>query len=152
LVVAVHTLPDMIQDELNSLVKSDEAQNEKDLGTFLSRKTLTNGSGGSVLNYLHTTGKLISVPITAVVMTPHSGHPIALSELLALMGSDKSSNKTPLITANTPKEKEVIAKNLLIEAEMLREEADKKEKQANDLVGSVSKKTKVTKKAKGSAA
>jgi hypothetical protein len=155
LVCATHTLPDLIQDEILRLVDTDECQKEKDLATFLNRKTLTNAGGGSILSWLHKNGKLIKVPCTAVIMIPHPGHPIALTELLKHMSADELP-KEPHTDMKTEKvltsdEKVAIAKNLLIEAQMLREEADKKEKQAHGMMPSdcfeekTAKKTKVKK-------
>lgn len=152
LVVATHTLPDLVQDELMRMVQSDEGQAEKNLGDFLSRKTLSNGHAGSVLNWLHTSGKLNRVPVSSVMMVPHPGHPIALSELIALMDAPVSTN-TSLVTTKTvsAEEQAGIVKGLLIEAAMLREEADKKEKQAHSMMpGDLVEKPKKTRKSKKS--
>lgn len=139
LVVETHTLPDLLQDEIIRLIETDECQRENDLGTFLNRKTLTNGGGGSILNFLHTAGKLKKVAVKDVIMVPHPGHPIALSELLAMMKGSTTpvaEVKTSMVTAKTTtaEERVAIAQNLLIEAEMLREDAAKKEKQAHDMM------------------
>jgi len=156
LVVETHTLPDLAQDEIIRLIETDECQKEDNLGDFLNRKTLTSGGSGSILNWLHTAGKLRKVAVNDVIMVPHPGHPIALSELLKLMKGETATTevKTPLVTAKTVEEKVAIAQNLLIEAEMLREEAAKKEKQAHDMMpescfAEPAKKTK-TKKSKKS--
>jgi len=134
LVVETHTLPDLVQDEIIRLLETDECQKEHDLGTFLNRKTLSQGNAGSILNWLHTAGKLRKVAVTDVVMVPHPGHPIALAELLGMMDSTSTEVKAPLVTAKTLEEKVAVAQNLLIEAEMLREEATKKEKLAHDMM------------------
>jgi hypothetical protein len=145
LVVATHTLPDVVQDELKTLVESDECQQENDLGTFLNRKTLPNSNGGSILSWLHNSGKLIAVPVEAVIMTPHPGYPTPLAEVLKLM---ESARVDKLVDAKTDEDKTAVANNLLIEATMLREEADKKESIAVKLLSSVDKKEKAKSKKK----
>ena len=145
LVVAPHTLPDMIGDELRGLIESDECQAETDLSVFLNRKTMTSISGGSILNWLHMNKKLIPVPVSSVIMIPHPSQPTPLAELLTMMGISqqnsgpvgelaKSRETLPLIKAETVDERRSIAQNLLLEANLLREEASKKEKQASALV------------------
>jgi hypothetical protein len=136
LVVAPHTLPDMVGDELRGMIESDECQSENDLAVFLNRKTMMSIPGGSILNWLHTNKKLIPVPVTAVVMIPHPSQPMALSDLLDMMdASPLETVQKPLIKADTLEEKRAIAQNLLGEAQLLREEAAKKEKTAHELMG-----------------
>jgi uncharacterized protein YheU (UPF0270 family) len=151
LVVATHTLPDLIQDEIMRLVETDEGQKENTLGTFLSRKTLSNGNGVSILQWLHQSGKMVAVPTDAVIMTPHPGYPTPLTQVLELMAENSAlSNpeQKSLVTAETDEDKKAVAENLLIEAKMLREEADKKEATALELAGSVGKKVKSSSKKK----
>jgi hypothetical protein len=151
LVIAVHTLPDLMHDEIMSLLKTEECQKEKDLGVFLNRKTFNGGNGASILSWLHNSGKLISVPTESVIMLPHPGHPMPLNELLDMMGTQTDAAKT-LIKAETDEEKKAVAENLLIEAEMLREEASKKEAQAHVLLGKEMTKKPRAKKKKTEAA
>ena len=155
LIVETHSLPDLVQDEIMRLIETDECQKEKDLGTFLSRKTLSNGSAGSILTWLHKNGKLSKVPVSSVIMVPHPGHPIALSDLLTMMETEdkkvaESVENKQLITASTEEEKVSVAKGLLLQAELLKEEAAKLEKKAHDLMGSCPavKPAKTTRKSK----
>lgn len=153
LVVATHTLPDLVQDEIMRLLESDECQSEKDLGAFLNRKTLPSGNGVSILAWLHTNNKLVSVPVSAVIMTPHPGYPTPLADLIKLIDEStataETDSATKLVRAETEEEKQAVAENLMIEAKMLREEADKKEATAAALLSSKVKTGSKKKKSEG---
>lgn len=155
LIVATHTLPDLVQDEIMRLLESDECQSEKDLGAFLNRKTLPSGNGVSILAWLHSNNKLVSVPVSAVIMTPHPGYPTPLADLIKLIDESagvettETDSATKLVRAETEEEKQAVAENLMIEAKMLREEADKKEATAATLLSSKVKTGSKKKKSEG---
>jgi hypothetical protein len=153
LVIYMDTLNDMIRDELAELIEMPEAQNEKDLGVFLKRKTLKALSPGvSILDWLHTSRKLIKIQTKNVIMTPNPGVKIPLNDIIKNMKALNESNNVSSAVVETPKvntslwgknaeETKLIAENLLFEAKMLREDANlaasKKEADAKAMLDSL---------------
>ena len=155
LVLHVDTLNDMIRDELSELVETPEAQNEKDLGVFLKRKTMKAlAPGVSILDWLHTSRKLVRAQTKNVIMTPNPGIRIPLNDIVKNMKTMDDASKNPqAVVSETPKvdvkhwgknaeETKHIAENLLFEAKMLREDAElvaaKKEADARAMLDSLS--------------
>ena len=173
LVSSTDAMHDSVKDEILELVASPEAQKEKELAAFLKRRTLRSGEAGvSVLDWLHNRRLIQRVSTNSVIMTPAPNTIIQLDELLNQMkniemGSslNKKSSKLPdeipasvmpesrFIKSEDPKDIKKIAENLLIEAEMLRNDANKKEESAKNLLNSLENtetkvKTPATKKPK----
>lgn len=170
LVCQVDTLPDLVREEFMELVENKECQaSTDDLGVYLSRKTLRSAgaAGQSALNWLHQVRKIEKVATNKVVMVPHPSTHILLSDILKEMSSLNSSENASkentkeantvketkkeeiedvqisnkLVKATTDDEKRKVAENLLIEAKLLREDAERaakaKEKQAKSILAEV---------------
>jgi len=145
LVLHMDTLQDHIRDEIAELVETPEAQNLKDFGVLLKRKTLKALAPNiSALDWLHNSNKLTKVLTKNIIMTPNSMIRIPLNTLLEQMkatetpSSDTVKNETT-ITGNLAHwrilpeaEQKQIAENLLFEAKMLREDAEVSAKQKED--------------------
>ena len=152
LVVYLDGLNDHVRDELADLIALPEAQNEKDLGVFLQRKTLKALSNNvSALTWLHTSNKLVKVLTKNVIMTPNPSVRMPLNELNKTMKNLEpeaaaEAAKAPVVEPNkkdithwgkTSEDKKKIAENLQFEARLLREdanaEAERKEAMAKEI-------------------
>ncbi|BDR25703.1 hypothetical protein RVBP17_2540 [Pseudomonas phage sp. 30-3] len=131
LVVEIDRLPDMYQDNLKTIVESREGQNSVDLYTVLNNKLL--GDGLPALRTMHDRSFLRKVEVRQVFMQPYPGTNVAL-ELInsqireaALAGADPVHTET----ASVPVVEESItdkqrAEGLIVQARLLKEEADAK--------------------------
>ena len=150
LVTQVDTMNDLIKDELMDLVESKECQNEKDLGVFLKRKSLRSSgpAGTSVLDWLHTSGRLQKISTDKVIMIPHPSMHILLSEVNKLnqtteaVKPEASAPIAPqgshtLVKADSEEEKRKVAENLKFEAKMLREDAEAAAKQKEEMANKI---------------
>lgn len=88
LVVDTDALPDSLNESLRKIVESVDGQQAKDLADILARRPSPDGSG-PLLNKLHSSGRLMRVPIDLVTMTPRRGVNWPLKDILAAMKSEK---------------------------------------------------------------
>ena len=79
LVVEADHLPDMYADNINSIVKSRQAQETNDLYDVLNRRTFSDG--GNCLQTLHHMNFLRKVPVEQVDMLPLPGRAVPLSAI-----------------------------------------------------------------------
>lgn len=148
LVVDTDALPDRLHDALMDVVESKEAQQEIKLGNVLSRRLLPD-FGIDILNVLHQRGSLIPMPVDNIVMYPIPNQPVPLRELVnygkrrenpdVQIQEHKYEN---LVEEHEMSKQEVninVARNLLIEAEMLEQEARTKREKAFTLAPSLKK-------------
>lgn len=148
LVVDTDALPDRIHDALMDVVESKEAQQEIKLGNVLSRRLLPD-FGMDILNVLHQRGSLIPMPVSNIMMYPIPNQPIPLSELVKYGQVRENPNVEVaehkyenLVADHESNKQEVninVARNLLIEADMLEQEANFKREKAYTLAPSLRK-------------
>jgi hypothetical protein len=147
LVISTENLPPRYEQMLMEVVDSNEGQNEKDLAKAMSRRMVPE-TGRTVLAEFHSRGLLRAEPVDNIIMLPRPNTPFPLRSLLEQMGAlsvadglaSASTNnaasdvKFNQITANQAigknEERISMARNLLMEAEMLQSEANKKREQA----------------------
>ena len=146
LVVSTDNLPPKFEQAMMDVVESAEAQGEPTLGTVLSRRLFAD-SGRSLLETLHNAGLLRAVHVDQVIMLPQPNMPFPLRKIIEQIGDtsalttpspvadDKFNPHTNNVQARSGEEKAAIARNLLIEAEMLQAEADRKRAQADAVAG-----------------
>lgn len=149
LVVDVDSVPDIVRDDVNEIVLSNEAQNSRSIHDLLNRRMHRNG--GSILEYLHMNRHLMKVSTDDVMMTPRNDISISLTELNTSIrkmeeGTQDIPDENIEVERNIKKqqiekmhssEQESIGKNLIYEAEeleiqskMLLDEAKRKREQA----------------------
>jgi len=143
LVIPTDSLPPRIEQAVMDLLESNEGQSEATLGNVLGRRILENGK--SVLQALHESGYLKPVPVSNILMLPSPNMPFPLEQILKDMGKSVPQNTAPRFadaamqkynphtanqSADSIEHASAQAKNLLIEAEMLQEEVDRKRKAA----------------------
>lgn len=161
LVVHSDSLPDKYHDDFMKALESPEGQSSKELYEILSRRVMWNGN--NMLETLHNEGFLRKMPVESIIMTPNARTSIPLVELLEKM--DAVSNDTTKPTKEAPTvaehiaeqvdasaegDNKKIAQNLLIQAVMLEEEADRKRAEAVRYDPSLTEKaTKPAKKGRG---
>lgn len=145
LVVDTDALPPKYHDELMAVVQG-EGQKDPNLANILSRRIMP-ASGEDILSTLHKAGVLQPVPVSNVMMFPEPNRGVKLSDVIAAMkGSNQTTSpvtedmerasieKVNRIVDNQQISKDEqryeIAKNLLVEAQLLEQEAERKRRQA----------------------
>ena len=140
LVVYSDSLPEKYHDDFMSAVESREGQSSAQLYEVLSRKVFHNGN--NMLDTLHKEGLMKKMPVEQIIMSPNSTTQISLVDLLAQMKNigenTVAPSPAPSVQQNVTEQVDVaaqgdnkkIAQNLLIQAVMLEEEADRKRAEA----------------------
>ncbi len=126
-----------LQRALMSLVDTPEAQSTMNLAEVLARRTFAD-SGKPMFQILHEAKALEAISIDEVFMTPNGNASFPLRAILAEMGMLKRTAPTqdgfnPFTNnrvAEASEDAVARAKNLLIEAQMLADDADRKRREA----------------------
>lgn len=143
LVISIDNLPPRYEQTLMDIVESNEGQAETVLANVLNRRIMSDTSM-TVLNTLHQQGYLRAVHIDQIVMLPLPNMPFPLRDIIAGMNNgnapppsqeapataDKFNAPANNVAANTKEQRLGIAKNLLVEADLLQVEADRKRNEA----------------------
>ena len=147
LVIPTDTLPPLYHQAVMDVLESNEGQQEETLANVLGRRIMPD-TGKSIFQTLHERRHLIPVPVSDILMLPQPNSPFPLEMILNGLKRNIPQNTNPRYadaamqkynphTANQRadnfEESTGIAKNLLVEAQMLQEEADRKRKQAYDI-------------------
>jgi len=146
LVVDVDSLPEKYHDGLMKIVESPESQESNQLYEVLGRNLFWDGK--NCLTTLHEQGFLRRVPVNTVTLMPKPNESLPLREFNAYQNMVAETKKEPatptestvldasstkpgtMKTASPEDDKEGIAKNLLVQAELLEAEARNKRDQA----------------------
>jgi len=138
LVVSTDNLPSRWEQYLMQILESPEGQGDENLGSVLGRRLMPD-SNETMLQSLHNSGFLVSVPVNNVIMYPAPNQPHPLRKILENLGrlapeTNAETEKFNPYTSNQDADHKQdgigIANNLLFEAEMLEEEARKKRERA----------------------
>ena len=141
LVVFSDSLPDRYHQALMDAVESNEGQSAKELYEVLARKVFWHG--GQMLTTLHTERLLAKIPSKNIIMTPNSSTNVPLNEILENIHKIEAG----MLTESTPpaptesridtnvaeskaEESRQIAQNLLIQAQLLEDDARRKREEA----------------------
>lgn len=142
LVVYSDSLPDRYHDDFMQAVESPEGQEGANLYEVLARKVFWHGT--TMLDTLHKERHLVKVPTSSIIMNPNSNTSIPLDDILAQMENPTEVETSTNDTTQTPPSSQVdenvaesqqdenkaIAQNLLIQADLLMQDAEKKRKEA----------------------
>ena len=141
LVVFSDSLPDRYHQSLMEAVESNEGQAAKELYEVLARKVFWHG--GQMLNTLHTERLLAKIPSKNIIMTPNTSTNVPLSEILEHIRNIESGtlteNTQPTSTESRidtnvaeskAEESRQIAQNLLVQAQLLEDDARRKREEA----------------------
>lgn len=143
LIVTTDNLNPRFEQALLSIVESQEAQKEPALGTVLNRRLLPD-TGQPILQALHEARLLRPIHIDQILMLPMPNTPYPLREVITMMGgvAPAISEEVPVIAeekynphvqnanAMNVEQRVGIARNLIIEAEMLESDAKAKRERA----------------------
>ena len=138
LVVSTDNLPPRMEQYMMQILESPEGQGDENLGNVLGRRLMPE-STDTLFQTLHNQGFLKSVPVDNVIMYPAPNQPHPLRGILENLGrlAPKTNAETekynPYVTnqgASTKEDGLGVANNLLVEAELLEEEARKKRERA----------------------
>lgn len=147
LVIPVDGLHPRIEQAIMQVLKTSEGQQEETFANVLHRHRMPD-TGDTILGALHRSGKLVPVPVTNILMLPQPNNPVRLSEILTKLGRmpdqlhesysknpmdfgrDKFNPHTSNHQATTNENNRNIARGLILEAEMLEAEANKKREAA----------------------
>jgi hypothetical protein len=136
LIVQTNNLDSRQHDDLMNVVQSSEAQSANDISQVLHRRQFTDGS--NMLSTLHYAKKLQKVPVSHVSLTPLPGQSVPLAdvnvEIRKLDGGyvppktdaahlDKEPITESSSATEAPSEENDIAKNLLMQAQLMEEDA-----------------------------
>lgn len=141
LVVFSDSLPDRYHQALMDAVESNEGQSAKELYEVLARKVFWHG--GQMLNTLHIEGLLAKIPSKNIIMTPNTSTNVPLNEILENIHKIEAGllteNSAPAptesridsnVTESKAEESRQIAQNLLIQAQLLEDDARRKREEA----------------------
>jgi len=136
------SLPDRYHDALMEAVESPEGQSATGLYEVLTRKVFWHGT--PMLQTLHQEGILRKVPTGSIIMTPNSNTSVPLNDILAQMSEEGKAEPPVNDTTQTPEPSQVdtnveeskqdenkqIAQNLMIQAQLLEQDAINKREEA----------------------
>jgi hypothetical protein len=94
LVIDTDSLPDQFNEAIRKVVESTDGQDCKNLGDVLGRRMSPDGSNTTLLEKMHTAGRLQKVPVSLVTMTPRRGVNWPLSDIIKAM--NESSLDAPM--------------------------------------------------------
>jgi hypothetical protein len=149
LVIPVDNLPARLEQAVMDVLRSPEGQNEETFAMVLSRNLMPD-TGEDLLKTLHSTNRLVAVPVSQVLMMPRPNQPVKLSTVLEQLGrlprqdglleqyaETKFNPHVANQQAESAENNRSIARNLLVEAEMLEADARRKREQAYGYDGSL---------------
>ena len=154
LVVETQTLSDKYHDDLISAVESTEAQSTDDLFEVLNRKLFYDGK--NILTTLHINKHLKKVSTDSVILNPSPAESILLSDHNNMLNTVKSQSIDQKLAEQQPvdkpsdydgkekKENETLgqARNLIIQAQLLEEDARRKRAEAEKIYPGINDETK----------
>ena len=144
LVVPIDNLPPRMEQAVMDVLQSPDGQNEETFANALSRNLMPD-TGKDILQTLHSNNRLVPVPISQVLMMPRPNQPVKLSTILEQLGRLPDQQSRGLMEdyavnkfnphqhnqqAESSEQSRNIARNLLVEAEMLESDARRKREQA----------------------
>jgi len=142
LVVYSDSLPDRYHDAYMEAIESPEGQATNNLYEVLTRKVFWHGT--PMLETLHKEGHLKKLPTNSIIMTPNSNTNVRLSEILEQMNQIDSDTPAQVeeapasapsqVDANVEDSKKdenrAIAQNLMVQANLLEQDAIAKREEA----------------------
>lgn len=165
LVIDTDALPDNYNEALRKIVESVDGQNAENLADVLARRMTPDGSNTTMLQKLHSAGRLQKVSVDLVTMTPRRGLNWPLRQVLEAMKQQEASQPADLDDLDPETRAQVIsemgkfnvharnmegttaegekaeAASLIRMAELLEADASAKRQQAYKLDPSLRKKT-----------
>lgn len=158
LIVQTENLPPRFEQALMEIVNSKEGQANPVLADVLGQNLMPDYNNKSVFHALHESGLLRAVHIDQIVMLPEPNMPFPLRQILEQMGSapasppqmdvEKHNQFNENRAVEGTQQQEAIARNLLVEADLLQADADRKRREAYKLAPTLQPKAEPPKVAK----
>lgn len=150
LVVESDRLPDRYHDSLHDIVNSVEAQSTVELSEVLNRRVFPDGQ--NALQALHYGHFLRKAEVKMVTLYPKPGRALPLELLNAEVDGKvpeyiQAQEQEKKEAETVPTDNSAIAKGLILQAELLEEDARQKREEAYELMPSLRPKSKSKKKA-----
>ena len=147
LVVETESLVDRYHDGLMGATESSEAQQTNDLYTVLNSKLFFDGK--NILNSLHSMKKLKKVNVEDVILTPQPGQEVSLADFNKAIGDARLKAEEVSGRPNEAGEGGAMvneipmqARNLIIQAQLMEEDARQKRAEAEQLFPGINDATK----------
>ena len=147
LVVETESLVDRYHDGLMGATESSEAQQTNDLYTVLNSKLFFDGK--NILNSLHAMKKLKKVNVADVILTPQPGQEVSLADFNKAIGDARLKAEEVSGRPNEAGEGGAMvneipmqARNLIIQAQLMEEDARQKRAEAEQLFPGINDATK----------
>ena len=147
LVVETESLMDRYHDGLLGATESSEAQQTNDLYTVLNSKLFFDGK--NILNSLHAMKKLKKVNVADVILTPQPGQEVSLADFNKAIGDARLKAEEVSGRPNEAGEGGAMvneipmqARNLIIQAQLMEEDARQKRAEAEQLFPGINDATK----------
>jgi hypothetical protein len=139
LIVETERLPDSYHDYLIQCLNSKESTETNDFYEVLNRRTFPDGT--NCLTSLHQRGFLRKEPVTNITMLPLPGHAVPLAlinatidkkvdQYIANQKSQTSAQDVTAVVNSVKQDSTVIAKGLILQAELLEKDAAAKREEA----------------------
>lgn len=96
LVIDTDALPDAFNEALRKIVESVDGQNAQNLADILARRIAPDGSNMTMLQKLHSAGRLQKVNVDLVTMTPRKGLNWPLRQVLEAMKQQEQTTPADL--------------------------------------------------------
>lgn len=141
LVVYSDSLPERYHDAVMEAIESNEGQNTNNLYEVFARKVFWHGK--TMLDTLHTEGHLKKIRTDQIIMTPNTQTNVPLNEINDAMNAEEAPVEATDASADAPKsrvdanvessqqdENVAIARNLIIQADLLAADAEAKRQEA----------------------
>ena len=147
LVVETESLMDRYHDGLLGATESSEAQQTNDLYTVLNSKLFFDGK--NILNSLHSMKKLKKGNVEDVILTPQPGQEVSLADFNKAVGDARTKAEEVTGRPNEGGEGGAMvneipmqARNLIIQAQLMEEDARQKRAEAEQLFPGINDATK----------
>jgi len=147
LVVETESLVDRYHDGLMGATESSEAQQTNDLYTVLNSKLFFDGK--NILNSLHSMKKLKKINVEDVILTPQPGQEVSLADFNKAVGDARTKAEEVTGRPNEGGEGGAMvneipmqARNLIIQAQLMEEDARQKRAEAEQLFPGINDATK----------
>lgn len=142
LVIPTDNMPPRFEQAVMDVLVSQEGQNEESLAIALSRRLMAD-TGRDIFATLHEAKMLLAVPVTSILMMPRPNQPVRLVDILEQLGrlpsgssqaaasqADKFNPHLNNQMAGDAEQRRNVARNLLIQAELLESDAREKREMA----------------------
>jgi hypothetical protein len=143
LCIPTDALPPRMEQAVMQVLESPEGQAEETLANVLSRRKMPDSPSNTLLEALHVGRHMVAVPVNQVVMFPRPNMPFPLADILRQQGklsqpvsNEETASREKFNThahnkaAMSNEQRIGIARNLIVEAELLENEAKGKRDKA----------------------